>query len=261
MNQKIVFSFFLVLGCATFANAGTMFILDDGVAEAPHIRVRRDTGYAPAPAPAYGGHGHPKGRVGPVYTFVKTDPKANFKWGVRHRAGVQYGKREAVSRMVRQAPEGAVMARQDQEDQDDYKYAPVDLAAAARYLVIDLAAHNGMDMSSFSGLPIVQNPGLARMARQVQEDQDSYQYAPIQIQADPRDDSALAASGPPQYGPPAAAPHAGPDHVDYGAYTGGYGAFGWYTDHPVLLGPGHRRRRHAPVYMGDDFQIRPSRFA
>ena len=39
-----------------------------------------------------------------------------------------------------------------------------------------------------------------------------------------------------------AAPHAeaGPDHVDYGAYTGGAGAFGWYTDHPVLLGAGHR---------------------
>ena len=37
-----------------------------------------------------------------------------------------------------------------------------------------------------------------------------------------------------------AAPHAGgADHVDYGAYTGGYGAFGWYTDHPVLLGAGH----------------------
>ena len=34
------------------------------------------------------------------------------------------------------------------------------------------------------------------------------------------------------YAAPAAA---GPDHVDYGAYTGGYGAFGWYTDHPVLL--------------------------
>ena len=29
--------------------------------------------------------------------------------------------------------------------------------------------------------------------------------------------------------------HAGPDHVDYGAYTGGYGAFGWYTDYPVFL--------------------------
>jgi len=23
--------------------------------------------------------------------------------------------------------------------------------------------------------------------------------------------------------------------VDYGAYTGGYGAFGWYSDHPVVL--------------------------
>jgi hypothetical protein len=25
----------------------------------------------------------------------------------------------------------------------------------------------------------------------------------------------------------------GHDYVDYGAYTGGYGAFGWYSDHPV----------------------------
>merc|ERR1712018_737345 len=52
-------------------------------------------GYAP-PAPAYHpepSYGHAKGRVGPVYTFVKTDPKANFKWGVRHRAGAQYGRR------------------------------------------------------------------------------------------------------------------------------------------------------------------------
>ena len=29
--------------------------------------------------------------------------------------------------------------------------------------------------------------------------------------------------------------HAHDDHTDYGAYTGGYGAFGWYTDHPVLV--------------------------
>ena len=59
--------------------------------------------YAPAPpAPLYEqdsavagstAYAKPhKGRVGPVYTFVKTDPKANFKWGVRHVAGVQYGK-------------------------------------------------------------------------------------------------------------------------------------------------------------------------
>ncbi|CAL8108680.1 unnamed protein product [Orchesella dallaii] len=27
--------------------------------------------------------------------------------------------------------------------------------------------------------------------------------------------------------------HHGHDYVDYGAYTGGWGAFGWYTDHPV----------------------------
>ncbi|XP_057381096.1 uncharacterized protein LOC130703672 [Daphnia carinata] len=27
--------------------------------------------------------------------------------------------------------------------------------------------------------------------------------------------------------------YGGNDYVDYGAYTGGYGAFGWYTDHPV----------------------------
>ncbi|XP_076063314.1 uncharacterized protein LOC143038196 isoform X2 [Oratosquilla oratoria] len=25
------------------------------------------------------------------------------------------------------------------------------------------------------------------------------------------------------------------DHVDYGAYTGGHGAFGWYSDHPVHI--------------------------
>ena len=33
-----------------------------------------------------------KGRVGPVYTFVKTDPYANFKWGVRHVVGHKYGR-------------------------------------------------------------------------------------------------------------------------------------------------------------------------
>ena len=76
-----------------------MFDLDLDVSDAKNFRVRRDAppSYGPpapayAPAPAY--HG-PPGRVGPVYTFVKTDPQANFKWGVRHRAGAQYGKRSA----------------------------------------------------------------------------------------------------------------------------------------------------------------------
>ncbi|OXA41700.1 uncharacterized protein LOC110859982 [Folsomia candida] len=31
----------------------------------------------------------------------------------------------------------------------------------------------------------------------------------------------------------------GHDYVDYGAYTGGWGAFGWYSDHPVGGGWGH----------------------
>merc|ERR1711894_669744 len=70
-------------------------------------------------------------------------------------------------------------------------------------------------------LPVYRMPaGLARQARAAQEDQ--YQ--------EPNFDAAPAASN--AYAAPAAA---GPDHVDYGAYTGGYGAFGWYTDHPVLL--------------------------
>jgi len=86
MNAKLVLLFAFV--CAA---SGRVFLLDDGDYEmAP--RVRRDTGYAP-PAPAYApAPHHAKGRVGPVYTFVKTDPQANFKWGVRHRAGAQYGR-------------------------------------------------------------------------------------------------------------------------------------------------------------------------
>ena len=110
-----------------------------------------------------------------------------------------------------------------------------------RYLVIDLAAAGGMDPAYLSGLPVMRNPALARQARQVVDDQeqDDYRNGPSFQYADARDDSALAASGAPSYGAPGPAPHAGPDHVDYGAYTGGYGAFGWYTDHPVLLGPGH----------------------
>ena len=91
-----------------------------------------------------------------------------------------------------------------------------------------------VDMSAFNGeyLPVYRMPQLARQARQVQEDQDSFQLGPIVA-----DNQASGSEG---YGAPhAAGPHGGADHVDYGAYTGGYGAFGWYSDHPVLLGPGH----------------------
>ena len=103
------------------------------------------------------------------------------------------------------------------------------VSAAPRYLVIPV---EDVDFSNFAGrtLPVVRMPGLMRQARQVEE--DSFQLAPLST----RRDSEPAGSN--AYGAPHAAPaHAGPDHVDYGAYTGGYGAFGWYTDHPVSLGP------------------------
>ena len=69
-----------------------------GVPEDPRdrggrTRVRRDTPEYAAPPLSPSSHAlQARGRVGPVYTFVKTDPEANFKWGVRHRAGAQYGK-------------------------------------------------------------------------------------------------------------------------------------------------------------------------
>merc|ERR1712037_1085514 len=110
-NISVLLGFLLI----ALASARIM-ILDDGY-QSPvgHIRVRRDDSialtpeYAPAeylrdrrdtrpyapPSPVSYSAPHVKGRVGPVYTFVKTDPQANFKWGVRHRAGAQYGKRDA----------------------------------------------------------------------------------------------------------------------------------------------------------------------
>merc|ERR1711881_253066 len=82
-------------------------------------------------------------------------------------------------------------------------------SGAPRYLVIPI---EDVDFGNSNlRLPVYRMPGLARQARAAQEDQ--YQ--------EPNYDAAPAP--------------AGPDHVDYGAYTGGYGAFGWYTDHPVLL--------------------------
>merc|ERR1711910_254630 len=70
-------------------------------------------------------------------------------------------------------------------------------------------------------------------ARRAGQDEDSYQSAPYVPYADDAQPRDAQASGSNAYSAPHAS--AGPDHVDYGAYTGGYGAFGWYTDHPVLL--------------------------
>ena len=94
------------------------------------------------------------------------------------------------------------------------------VSAAPRYIVLPI---EDVHLSALVGqtLPVYRMPGLMREARQMDD------------QLEPRDSLPAGSSG---YSAPAAS--AGPDHVDYGAYTGGYGAFGWYTDHPVLLGPG-----------------------
>merc|ERR1712154_506301 len=103
------------------------------------------------------------------------------------------------------------------------------VSAAPRYIVLPI---EDVDLSALVGqtLPVYRMPGLMRQARQVEDELDSFQMAPHR-DSEPAGSNAYAA-------PHAAPAHAGPDHVDYGAYTGGYGAFGWYTDHPVLLGPG-----------------------
>merc|ERR1711941_15801 len=112
MNTKLILTTALVaISCIAFANAGQMFILDDGDFE-EHVRVKRSPQaqrrdgpvfvptpiadeksdpYSP-PIPYKAPKSYKKGRVGPVYTFVKTDPYANFKWGVRHVVGHKYGR-------------------------------------------------------------------------------------------------------------------------------------------------------------------------
>merc|ERR1719250_174698 len=101
MNTKTALGFVVVTAFVGLATAGP-FIVDDGaeyldgaeyvekavpevVYQPIPVQVKRDRRENPS-------YHAPKGRVGPVYTFVKTDPQANFKWGVRHRAGSQYGR-------------------------------------------------------------------------------------------------------------------------------------------------------------------------
>merc|ERR1712223_2098632 len=91
----------LVLAFAAYAHAGQWVYVEDPAEYHPLSRRAaqeeaplRYPIAPPPPVPAY--EQGPKGRVGPVYPFVKTDPKANFKWGVRHVAGVQYGKYELI---------------------------------------------------------------------------------------------------------------------------------------------------------------------
>ena len=104
------------------------------------------------------------------------------------------------------------------------------VSAAPRYIVLPI---EDVDLSALVGqtLPVYRMPGLMRQARQLEDEEDSFQLSPLSNRR--QTDSQTAGSN--AYGAPPAS--TGPDHVDYGAYTGGYGAFGWYTDHPVSLGP------------------------
>ncbi|TRY76600.1 hypothetical protein TCAL_04052 [Tigriopus californicus] len=122
MNPKVIIAAVVFVVGLVGARASQMFILDDGEYD-QNIRVRRQApspNFAPqeygAPlsyegsqgaAPKYQPdpaidrdldigassykHGHYKpGKVGPVYTFVKTDYHGNAKWGVRHVVGKKY---------------------------------------------------------------------------------------------------------------------------------------------------------------------------
>merc|ERR1712223_1369420 len=100
-TMKIGISAILMLFLATsYVQAGTWIYSE---AESDHQRLRRSPDH---PLPIHHGHHQPhvvhhqpayapvphKGHhINPIYTFVKTDPHANFKWGVRHLAGQQYG--------------------------------------------------------------------------------------------------------------------------------------------------------------------------
>jgi len=125
------------------------------------------------------------------------------------------------------------------------------VSARPRYLVIPIEDVEFMDNME---LPVYSMPQLHhRIRRQAPDEQQisANSGAPIFLeQAQRRDDSSI-----PAFSIPAEIRQAedaitagsnnyahgshGPDYVDYGAYTGGYGAFGWYSDHPV--GGGYHR--------------------
>merc|ERR1712024_30287 len=121
------------------------------------------------------------------------------------------------------------------------------VSARPRYLVIPIEDVEFMENME---LPVYSMPGLLHRARRQAPDEPSLSpseqsFAPAQR----RDDGIPAFSIPAEIRQAEDAITAGsnnyahgshgPDYVDYGAYTGGYGAFGWYSDHPV--GGYHRR--------------------
>jgi len=108
MNPKtLLFSVVVLLGVVA-SRAARMFIMEQPThylyrrqaPEEPIGPLRRSSPamYDPIPptdletagSDSYHHGGYKPGIVGPVYTFVKTDPYAHVKWGVRHVAGKKY---------------------------------------------------------------------------------------------------------------------------------------------------------------------------
>jgi len=123
------------------------------------------------------------------------------------------------------------------------------VSARPRFLVIPLEDVEFMENME---LPVYSMPQLNHRIRRQAPDESATNGAPIFLDAPAqrRDDGGI-----PAFSIPAEIRQAedaitagsnnyahgshGPDYVDYGAYTGGYGAFGWYSDHPV--GGGYHR--------------------
>ncbi|MPC75292.1 uncharacterized protein LOC123507559 [Portunus trituberculatus] len=88
------------------------------------------------------------------------------------------------------------------------------------------------------------SPPLVRHTRSLRQYQPSRpapiqayeQYVPVQVVEEESPEHLAQASDLYHH---RADPYDHNDHVDYGAYTGGYGAFGWYSDHPVCINCGH----------------------
>eukprot|EP00095_Tigriopus_kingsejongensis_P008513 maker-scaffold181_size278858-snap-gene-1.31 protein:Tk08513 transcript:maker-scaffold181_size278858-snap-gene-1.31-mRNA-1 annotation:"hypothetical protein DAPPUDRAFT_331880" len=121
MNPKVLCAAIIFVVSLALSNASRMFILDDGEFD-QNVRVRRQAANSPFPSQAefqapsnypgppqyspgvdtaqdrdldlgassYGKGKYKPGKVGPVYTFVKTDYHGNAKWGVRHVVGKKY---------------------------------------------------------------------------------------------------------------------------------------------------------------------------
>merc|ERR1711941_151077 len=118
------------------------------------------------------------------------------------------------------------------------------VSARPRYLVIPIEDVEFMENME---LPVYSMPGLLHRARRQAPDEPSLSpseqsFAPAQR----RDDGIPAFSIPAEIRQAEDAITAGSNNYahgshgpDYGDYTGGYGAFGWYSDHPV--GGGYHR--------------------